>query len=175
MSSFSTSRGQRPARRSRARIVVPLLLVAWLVLEVWLIGLVSQATSVPATLGLLVAGAVLGGLVIRRAGVRAWRALSAAVRAGATTVPESTGAGLVMLGGALLILPGFASDAVALLLLFPVTRALLRRAVHAVPTGHGPLGTAYQQARIHHPGGQVIQGEVIDRDAPAGPEGGPRA
>ncbi len=85
-----------------------------------------------------------------------------------------------MLGGILLIIPGFLSDAVALVLLFPPTRklvgaglervaerALRRQSAH--PAEPGSLGDLFQQARdageqakMHRPDGKVIQGEVVD-------------
>ncbi|GAB2629335.1 FxsA family protein [Streptomyces capparidis] len=152
-------------RRSRARTVAPLVLAAWVVLEIWLLMVVADATSGLLVLLLLLAGFVVGGAAVRRAGARAWRNLTEAVRSGATTAPESSGAALAMLGGFLLMLPGFASDAVGLLLLFPPTRALLKGLLPRGLTAHrGPVGTAYQQARIHRPDGKVVQGEVVDRD-----------
>jgi UPF0716 protein FxsA len=82
-----------------------------------------------------------------------------------------------MLGGLLLMVPGFLSDAVGLLCLFPPTRALLRKAGGRALDGRraaydpGSLGDLFQQARtadeqlrIHRPDGRVIQGEVVERD-----------
>lgn len=54
-------------RRSRARRFLPLALAAWLVLEIWLLTLVASAAGGLVVLLILVAGAVLGAVVIKSA------------------------------------------------------------------------------------------------------------
>ncbi|MFC5724308.1 FxsA family membrane protein [Streptomyces gamaensis] len=171
--------GGRPPGRGRARRLLPLGVALWAVLEIWLLTVVAEAAGGLTVLALLIAGAVLGSIVVKRAGRRAWRRLSDSLQPGspsAAPAPESGGTGLTMLGGLLLILPGFLSDAAGLLCLFPPTRALLRRTVGsrlAAPTAFAPgsFGDAFQQARIHHPDGKVVQGEVVRDEGrePSGP------
>ncbi|MFE9423243.1 FxsA family membrane protein [Kitasatospora sp. NPDC006697] len=168
----------RAPRRSRLRRVLPLLLVAWMLLEIWLMIQVADATNGLLVVLLLVLGAVLGSRLIKRAGLRALRSASAAFEQG--RLPESgaaeTGTSLTVLAGLLLILPGFLSDALALTLLFPPTRALwrvagrstARKLVRAAPMGD-PLADALrmqQQFRMHRPDGKVVQGEVVDPAEP---------
>ncbi|KOX25879.1 MULTISPECIES: FxsA family membrane protein [unclassified Streptomyces] len=183
-----------PAKRSRARTFLPLGLAAWLVLEIWLLTVVAGATGGLTVLALLVVGAVLGTVVVKRAGRRAFRNLTstfqqaqeAARTGGVPSAPERTGAedrnGFLMLGGLLLMLPGLVSDVAGLLLLIPPVRSFLgRRAERAVErrmaaAPHGGLQDAFQQARIRRPDGKVVQGEVVREDAPRSPYGadGPR-
>ncbi|MGW5769990.1 FxsA family membrane protein [Streptomyces longwoodensis] len=172
-SSSSTSSSGRP-RRSRLRTVLPLAVVAWLVLEVWLLTVVAGASSGLVVLLLIVAGVVLGSAVIKRAGRRAFQNLNEALNRG-TAPSRGGGNGLMMLGGLLLILPGLVSDVLGLLLLLPpVQKAVSRYAERtvdrklraAVP---GSLGDAFQQARMHHPDGKVVQGEVIRHDTGTDP------
>ncbi|MGW1954964.1 FxsA family membrane protein [Streptomyces sp. NPDC001920] len=164
-------------RRSRLRTFLPLGIAAWLVLEIWLLTVVADVAGGLAVFLLLVGGIVLGSVVIKRAGRRAFEALNEALQRGGT--PERGGGnGLMMLGGLLIMLPGLVSDAVGLVLLIPpVQKALSRRAERtferklreATP---GSFGDAFQQARIHHPDGKIVQGEVIKdepRDAPQEP------
>ncbi|WP_030984963.1 FxsA family protein [Streptomyces sp. NRRL S-1813] len=66
----------RPPQRSRARRFVPLGIAAWMVLEIWLLTVVAGATSGLTIFLLLVAGVILGGYVVKRAGRRAWRNLT---------------------------------------------------------------------------------------------------
>ncbi|WP_031486132.1 FxsA family membrane protein [Streptomyces bicolor] len=165
-------------RRSRLRTFLPLGVAAWLVLEIWLVTVVADAVGGLAVFLLLLAGLVLGSVVIKRAGQRAFQALNEALQRGGT--PERGGGnGLMMLGGLLIMLPGLISDAVGLVLLIPpVQKALSRHAERtferklraATP---GSLGDAFQQARIHRPDGKVVQGEVI-RDEPGGAPQEPR-
>ncbi|MFF6900757.1 FxsA family membrane protein [Streptomyces hydrogenans] len=176
-------------KRSRARTFLPLGLVAWLVLEIWLLTVVANAAGGLTVLLLLIGGAVLGAAVIKRAGRRAFANLTstfqqAQAAAQSGTVPDAAdrkGAedrnGFLMLGGLLLMIPGLISDAAGLLLLVPQVRTALGRAAEraverrmaAAPPGS--LQDAFQQARIHRPDGKVVQGEVIRDDAPQGPYG----
>ncbi|MET7736283.1 FxsA family membrane protein [Streptomyces sp. NPDC005402] len=162
-------------RRSRVRTFLPLGLAAWLVLEIWLLTVVAGAASGFAVFLLLVAGFVLGSVVIKRAGRRAFRNLNEALqRGGAPSSSGSGGNGLMMLGGLLLMIPGLLSDALGLLLLIPpVQKAVGRYAERTFDrklraAGPGTLGDAFQQARMQRPDGKVVQGEVIVRDEPAG-------
>lgn len=164
----------RPGR-SRARTLVPLAVAAWAVLEIWLLTVVAEAAGGFTVLLLLLAGFVLGGAAVKRAGRRAWRTLATSVRAGSPEPgEETTGAGLAMLGGVLLMVPGLLSDVLGLLCLFPPTGRLMGRASARLLRGRrlqyapGSFGGAYQQARMRWPDGKVVQGEVIREDEPAG-------
>jgi UPF0716 protein FxsA len=172
-------------RRSRLRTFLPLGLAAWLVLEIWLLTVVAGASSGLVVFLVLVAGFVLGSVVIKRAGRRAFRNLSETLQQQQSGVmpaaarPNSEGNGLMMLGGLLLMIPGLVSDAVGLLLLLPpVQKAVSRSAERTFErklreADPGTLGGAFQQARMHRPDGKVVQGEVI-RDEPGDSPQGPR-
>ncbi|MBC9718510.1 FxsA family protein [Streptomyces sp. TRM66268-LWL] len=179
----------RPAGRSKRLRFLPLGIAAWLVLEIWLLLQVAQATSGFVVFLLLLAGVVLGAYVIKRAGRRAFRSLSETLQQAQTaaaagepvTAPQtqqSRGNGLTMLAGLLLIMPGLLSDAIGLVcLLPPVRKAVARRAEKSfekrlAEAGAGSFESAFQQARIHRPDGKVVQGEVIRDDVPGEP--GPR-
>ncbi|MGW7055753.1 FxsA family membrane protein [Streptomyces sp. NPDC054887] len=175
-------------RRSRARTFVPLGVTAWLVLEVWLLTVLADAAGGFTVLLLLVAGALLGAVVVKRAGRRAFKNLTETLQrqqAGETPAQRrlGSGSGFLMLGGLLLMLPGMISDAAGLLLLVPPVRTFLgRRAERSLErrmsaAGGGRLGDAFQQARMNRPDGKVVQGEVIRQDgspAPRRDEDGPR-
>lgn len=170
---------------------MPLTVAAWAVLEIWLLTVVAQATSGLVVLLFILAGFLLGAAAVKRAGRSAWRNLAASVQQGSAQGEGAEGAprpvqpagggrtGLHMLGGLLLMIPGFVSDGVALLLLFPPTRKLIghlgeraanRALAKRTPVAGEPgsLGDFFQQARdagdqarIHRPDGKVIPGEVI--------------
>ena len=162
-------------RRSRLRTFLPLGIAAWLVLEIWLLTVVAGAASGFMVFLLLVAGFVLGSVVIKRAGRRAFRNLTetlqqqqGGMQTAATARPGGReGNGLLMLGGLLLMLPGLISDAVGLLLLIPpLQKAISRYAERTFErklreANPGTLGDAFQQARIRRPDGKVVQGEVV--------------
>ncbi|KUN76823.1 hypothetical protein AQJ66_34600 [Streptomyces bungoensis] len=168
--SATTARPRRP-RRSRLRRYLPLGVAAWLVLEIWLLTRVAGGAGGFTVVLLLVAGAVAGSVVIKRAGRRAFQNLNEALRHGGSPA-RGGGNGLTMLGGLLLMIPGLISDAAGLLLLLPPVQkavarstesALRQRLRRAAP---GSLGDAFQQARIHRPDGKVVQGEVIREQRP---------
>ncbi|MEU0136343.1 FxsA family membrane protein [Streptomyces sp. NPDC006296] len=172
-------------RRSRARTLLPLGIAVWLVLEIWLLTVVAGAANGFTVLLILVAGAVLGAVVIKRAGRRAFRNLTETLQRmpgqpGAPTAPAEApsgtkGNGLLMLGGLLLMIPGVLSDAAGLLLLLPPVRAVLGRYAERSldrrmrSATAGGFSEAFQQARIHRPDGKVVQGEVVREDGPPGP------
>ncbi|MER5406575.1 FxsA family membrane protein [Streptomyces sp. NPDC002769] len=166
-------------RRSRLRTFLPLGIAVWLVLEIWLLTVVAGAASGFAVLLLLVAGFVLGSVIVKRAGRRAFRNLSETLQqqqsGAAPTSGGGDGNGLMMLGGLLLMLPGLLSDVVGLLLLIPpVQKALSRHTERAIErkireAAPGSVRDAFQQARIHRPDGKVVQGEVIRDDTPRSP------
>ncbi|MFI6940097.1 FxsA family membrane protein [Streptomyces sp. NPDC050418] len=181
--------GGRPAGRSKLRRFLPLGIAAWLVLEIWLLIQVASATSGFVVFLLLLAGVVLGSVVIKRAGRRAFKnltdTLQQAQTAAATgeapaapSAPASKGNGLTMLGGLLLIMPGLISDVAGLVcLLPPVRKAVAARAEKSFEkrlseASPGSFEDAFQQARIHRPDGKVVQGEVIREDTPR--DDGPR-
>lgn len=171
----------RPPARGRLRRILPLLLVAWLVLEIWLLTVVASVVGWLLVVLLLIAGAALGGGIVRRAGSRA---LSSALGQRRGAVRPPTGTSLTVLAGALLMLPGFLSDVIGLSLLFPPTRALWRaagrRAARRVLRSTVPMGGAvpfadamrlHEQLRIHRPDGKVVPGEVVDpTDGPTRPD-----
>ncbi|WP_434587960.1 FxsA family membrane protein [Streptomyces sp. A5-4] len=162
-------------KRSRALTFVPLGVAAWLVLEIWLLTVVASAAGGLTVFLLLVAGAVLGAVVIKRAGRRAFRNLTETLqRQQSGAAPEegkeergSRGNGFLMLAGLLLMLPGLLSDAAGLVCLLPPVRSFLSRFAERSlerrmsAAGPGSLGDAFQQARIHRPDGKVVPGEVV--------------
>ncbi|GAA4792981.1 FxsA family membrane protein [Streptomyces ziwulingensis] len=173
-----TSASPARPRRSRLRTFLPLGVAVWFVLEIWLLTLVAGASGGLVVLLVLLAGLVLGSVVIKRAGRRAFRNLTRTLQqrqAGETPPdrPNSEGNGLMMLGGLLLIIPGVLSDALGLLLLLPpVQKAVSRSAERTVErrlreAGPGTLGDAFRQARMRRPDGRVVQGEVIREDGHA--------
>ncbi|NYG55881.1 FxsA family protein [Nocardioides perillae] len=179
-----------PAAPRRRRPVTAVLVAAFLVvplLEVYLLVQVGQVIGAWWTLALLVLSGVVGGWLVKREGARAWRGLTTALSSGRAPARELADGALVLVGGTLMLTPGFASDAVGIVLLLPVTRPVARRALTAVvarrllgpgPFGGGPLGGgagaggpfaggpfgAGPDARRpgDRSGEQVVRGEVVE-------------
>src|SRR4029453_19238334 len=99
------------------------------IIEIYVLLQVSHVIGVPETILLLIAISVVGAWLARVAGLGVLNRLQRTVRAGKGPSAGLGGGGLVLFAGALMIAPGFLSDALAILLLLPPTRAVARRAV----------------------------------------------
>ncbi len=79
------------------------------------------------TIGLLLLIGILGAILAARQGAGVWRQFRAARKRGEVPSREIADGFLIMLAAALLLTPGFLTDGLALILLFPATRAWVRR------------------------------------------------
>ncbi|MCD4535344.1 FxsA family protein [Nocardioides sp. cx-169] len=164
-------------RRSRLGWVLVLALVVVPLLELYVLIQVGQVIGAWWTILLLVAASILGGWLIRREGARAWRALNGAIGTGTMPTRELADGALILIGGTLMLSPGFVTDAFGILLILPVTRPVFRRLLTAfvarrvlvVSTRRPPGGTAPRGPGSAGGGpggsggpGDVVQGDVID-------------
>ncbi|GAA2104649.1 FxsA family protein [Microlunatus panaciterrae] len=139
------------------------LVVAVPIFEVWLLIQVGHQIGVLPTIAILVAEAILGGWLLKREGGKAWKALNDALGTGRMPSGEMTNAALVLVGGVLLMLPGFASDLIGFFFLLPFTRPWARRIVgFFVARRVQSLGVnvPVMRARLRHE--DLIEGEVVD-------------
>jgi UPF0716 protein FxsA len=95
--------------------------------ELYVIFQVGDAIGAVPTILLLAADSVLGTMLLRSQGRAVWRRFQAAMAAGRIPHREVQDGVAVIFGGAFLITPGFLTDIVGVLLLFPPTRALMIR------------------------------------------------
>jgi UPF0716 protein FxsA len=158
--------------RPMTRLVVGLSLISLPILELALIFKTGQAIGFWATLGLLLGAALIGGAIMSRQGISVARRAQEAVATGRPPVGPVLDGAFLLLAGALLISPGFITDAMALALLVPpirrkVARWCVRRLVeraHVQVKTHearsrgqtGPAGPAPAAGRGDGP---VIEGE----------------
>ncbi|SFE21650.1 UPF0716 protein FxsA [Actinopolyspora alba] len=105
--------------------ILILLLVGFAV-EVSVLVLVGQLIGVFPTIGLLLAGALIGSWLLRREGRRTLREFSEAARSRRPPEREISDGVLVSGSGFLIMIPGLISDLFGLLLLLPPVRAVLR-------------------------------------------------
>lgn len=96
-------------------------------IEIALFIVVGQAIGlVPTLLGVLLTG-LAGGLVLRWQGVAALREMQVRMQRDEMPARQMGDAMLIGLGGVLLLLPGYFTDLIGLLLLLPPTRELIYR------------------------------------------------
>ncbi len=128
-------------------ILILLAMAAEVTVLVWIGGLVG----VLPTILLLVAATLLGGWLLRREGARALGALQQAVFARRAPDREVVDGMLIAAAGVLVFVPGLISDVLALALLFPPTRALVRRRL---------LRSARERARVVD--SMIVDSIVVD-------------
>ncbi|WP_249021511.1 FxsA family protein [Conexibacter sp. S30A1] len=102
------------------------LLVLWPLAELYVIIKLSEAIGFLWVILLLIVSWPVGWRLIRHQGRAALRHLRDALLAGRTADKEVLDGALVLFGALLLLVPGFITDAVGVLLLLPPTRALVR-------------------------------------------------
>lgn len=130
-----------------------LILLVAAVVEVAVLVAVGDAIGVLPTIGLLLLASLVGAWLLRREGTRTLRAFTEAARTRRPPHRELIDGVLIAAGGVLIVLPGFVSDVLALLVLLPPTRALLRRRI---------LRSARRSAPPRFATGGVVQGDVVD-------------
>lgn len=109
---------------------MPFLILVFIlvpILELWVILQVGQAIGVMPTIALLILDSIVGAWLLRSQGRQAWLAFNEALSSGRVPAREVGDGALIVFGGALLLTPGFCTDALGLLLLLPPTRAVIRR------------------------------------------------
>ncbi|MFR9777486.1 FxsA family protein [Micromonospora sp. MS34] len=120
-------------RRGLRYVPPALLLLA--VLELTVFVLVGRAVGFGAAVLLVFAASLLGLVLLRREGMRAWRGFRAAVESRQPPGRQVTDGLVGLLGALLLALPGLVSGVSGLLLLVPPVRRLARVGVQRVAEG----------------------------------------
>jgi UPF0716 protein FxsA len=139
------------------------------IVEIYVIIQVGHAIGGWPTVGLLILESALGAWLVKREGRRAWKALQSALETGKLPGRELTDGGLVLIGGTLLLTPGFVTDIFGFFFILPFTRPLARRVVtrfinRRAKTLTPPGFTSFMPGATQPRSGNVIQGEVIDPD-----------
>jgi UPF0716 protein FxsA len=144
---------QRLTRRGRRRprwgwyVFLALLVVP--VAEITVIVAVGKVIGGWQTLALLLLESALGAYLVKHEGRRAWRALMGALRTGQMPGRELADAALVLIGGTLLLTPGFLTDIVGFFFILPFTRPITRRWLQGVVERRLARGSG------------IVHGEVI--------------
>jgi UPF0716 protein FxsA len=116
-------------------ILLVILFIVVPILELYVIIQVGQLIGVVPTLVLLLADALLGSWLLKHEGRGAWRRFNEALAARRFPGREVADGVLIVIGGTLLLTPGFLTDVFGLLLLLPPTRAIARRVLKRLTIG----------------------------------------
>lgn len=146
---------------------MPVLLLIFIVvplIELFVIIEVGQAIGVWPTIALLFASAILGSVLLRSQGRAVWRRFNAALAERRVPHREVFDGAMVILGGALLLTPGFVTDCFGLLLLIPPSRAAIRGLASKLLIGRVALG-----GRAAYWGYGRVRGRGADGPRPGAP------
>jgi UPF0716 protein FxsA len=151
----------RPESRRRwLRLAMFVAFIGVPLIEIWVLIQVGQVIGPWWTILLLILDSLIGTWLIRREGGRAWRALTQALESGRMPARELADGALILIGGTLMLTPGFVTDAVGILLILPFTRPVARRLLTQVVSRR--LVPGYTTRPGPGPGGPVVRGEVVD-------------
>lgn len=152
--------------------VFALLMLAFLVVpivELYLFVQVSDMVGFGSALFWIVAVSIIGAWLVKREGMGALRRANEKVNRGEIPADEMMNGILIVGAGALMLTPGFLTDTVGLLMLFPPTRALLRASLRKRFTA-GPIvvgglrGSPFSGGFTGDPFGNR-PGDVMDADS----------
>jgi UPF0716 protein FxsA len=164
--------GRRRPRLARwvflALLVVPIIEIAAIIA-------VGRVIGGWQTLALLVLESMLGAWIVKREGARTWSALQEALSSGRMPSRQLADAALVLIGGTLLLTPGFVTDFVGFFFILPLTRPITRRWLEAIvarrllgPMGEWPGGSPGaappRRGRPDVVEGEVVEGHIVDPD-----------
>jgi UPF0716 protein FxsA len=132
------------------------------VIEIYLLIQVGGVIGAVPTIALVVFTAVLGTLLLRHQGLAVLNRVQRMAQQGETPTAAMLEGLVILLSGAMLLLPGFFTDALGLLGLVPPLRhvlvaALLRRGFPRSPQGGGP-------ASGHRSGPATLEGQYTRED-----------
>lgn len=151
--------------------VVVVLFMGLPLLEIYLIVQLGQAVGPLWTILLLAATGVVGAMLVKREGRRAWRALQDALSSHRMPATELADGALILIGGTLLLTPGFVTDAVGLVCVLPFTRPVARRGLAAAITRR--MRVVFDPAAApHRPGPSAASPGNRGPGGPGGPASG---
>jgi UPF0716 protein FxsA len=147
-------------------LLLVLLFIVVPIAELYVIIQVGELIGVVPTLLLLLLDAFLGSWLLKHEGRSAWRRFNQALAERRMPGKEVADGFLVILGGALLIAPGFITDVIGAILLIPPTRAVVRLLIVRHYSGR-VIGymtrTTPRQGRGTRP--PDVEGTAVDVDA----------
>jgi UPF0716 protein FxsA len=151
--------------------LLALLFVVVPVVEIYVLIQVGQVIGAWWTVLLLIADGVLGSYLVKHQGGRAWTALRQALDEHRVPARELADGALILVGGTLLLTPGFVTDVFGLFCVLPFTRPFARRLLTGFLSRKflaSPLIGMYDGrgpgARTRRRPGpdSVVQGDVVD-------------
>lgn len=130
-------------------------------LEIFLLLKVGSLIGIFPTVFMVVFTAVLGAWMLRRQGLSTWQRLQASLNQGVVPAYEMIEGPILLVGGALLLTPGFFTDALGFACLVPQFRRKIARYVIENYMVAPPAGKPHRPGEAGH---NVIEGEFKKKD-----------
>lgn len=146
-------------------VLIPIIEIALLIQVGGLIGLLP-------TIGIVILTAVIGTAMLRQQGLATLQAAQQRMQSGQMPAQQIGEGLLLVFGGALLLTPGFATDAFGFLCLFPVTRRWMANKIGAKTMANTRIFTPGGSTQEHQAGsaGQPKNGQ--NSGSPSNSKGG---
>ena len=145
------------------------LLVVVPIIELYVFIQVSNAIGFLNALGIVILISIFGCWLVKRAGTKVWARFNEQLVAQRTPSKEVADGVCLLISGALLIVPGFVTDAIGLLLLLPPIRSLASKALVRRYTGRA--GFRVISATYRSAGGAYIDTSAAESRPPTSPPG----
>ena len=155
---------------------LPLLavLLAFPLIEIYLFIQVGHVIGALPTILLVIGTSMLGAYLLKQQGLSALTRFQNNLRQGQLPTNELREGAFILLGGILLMIPGFFSDFVGLFFLLPPTRRLLLRLMDGRFKGKTNIqgdvfihsNTRVQEPSPTHSSSQILEGDYIRKDEP---------
>jgi len=141
--------------------VLFLLFLVVPIVEIYLLIQVGSVIGALPTVALVVLTALIGSAMLRQQGVSVLRRAQQNLDQGVLPARELFDGVFLVVGGALLLTPGFVTDAVGFLCLLPVSRAwMITTAMGSMQRGHArSVQAGSSQSRGKNAHGSTIEGE----------------
>ncbi|MCB0993585.1 MAG: FxsA family protein [Acidimicrobiales bacterium] len=107
--------------------IIALLFLLVPIIELYVIVQVAQGVGVLETLALLIVVSIVGAWLVKWQGLTAIARVQQSLARGEMPTKPLVDGALILFAGALMLTPGFVTDAAGLLLLLPPTRAVMRQ------------------------------------------------
>lgn len=146
--------------RNRVRIfpIVAAIFLIVPILEIYLLIQIGSVIGALPTIGLVVLTAVIGVALLRVQGFVTYARFNQALGEGRVPAKEIMEGVALLVGGALLLTPGFFTDAIGFLCLLPISR---RTMVEHIAKRFGPISSMNMRGtHTHRSQGNVYEGKV---------------
>ncbi|MGZ4784382.1 MAG: FxsA family protein [Acidimicrobiales bacterium] len=156
-------------------LAVLMVLILVPIVELYVMVQVAGVIGVLPTVALVVAMCLAGAWLMKVEGLGVLRRMQRQLNDGEVPTAEAVNGVLIVVGGLLMLVPGFVTGVLGLLLLLPPVRALLRPVVLARVQRRIDRGSA--RFMVFSAGSPTVGGRVYDADshldATRGPDGRP--